>query len=299
MYMRKILKTRVFTLCVLLASLPLFVGCTQEGQQRKTIDLNSDWRFTYGDDSAYATEIYADSAWQSVELPHVGECDSLGYIAHSDIVPMNVGWYRRHFASPHHHDKVVYLKFDSLPSGGRVYINGTQISDEQQPEGVNVGYNITPYLHAATHNNVIAVRTEDCSLSGGVSMVVANNLFIECAEVATLAESLSEHSAVVHTVVKVANKSSKKQSMVFVNTIHDAEGKRERKSELKMTIAAKESFDVDMQMQIPNPVISDEYHYKLRSAIVVDNCEVDVYTTPFSICRDSKTEECNETAVEQ
>lgn len=293
------LKTRIFALCALLASSLLVAGCTEEGLQRKVIDLNTDWRFAYGDDGAYAAEIYADSAWQCVDLPHERVCDSVDYIAHSDIVPMNVGWYRRHFASPIHHSKVVYLKFDSLPAGGRVYINGTQISDEEQPECASVGYDITPYLHAATQNNVIAVRTEDDGLRGGVRMVVAHNLFIECAEVTTSSESLSEHSAEVHTVVKLVNKGSKKQSLTFVNTIHDAEGKRERKSELKMTIAAHESFDVDMPMQIPNPVISDEYRYKLRSAIVVDNREMDVYTTPFSICRESVVEECNETAVEE
>lgn len=39
-----------------------------------------------------------------------------------------------------------------------------------------------------------------------------------------------------------------------------------------MTIAAGESFDVEMTMQIPNPVISyddSHYEYKLRSAIEV------------------------------
>lgn len=284
------LNIRELILCVMAVLPLLFVGCKEPSASRNVTDLSTDWRFSYGDDRASAKEEYVDSAWLEVDLPHawaIDSNDSLDYVAVSDIVSMNVGWYRKHFYSPMHSDKVVYIEFDSLPAKSRVYINGVQLNDN---------YDITSYLHPMK-SNLLAVRTEDGGISGGVRMVIVNSVFIEHAEVVVANDELSDRSAIVNTVVKITNKSHRKQDITLVNTIHDAEGKRERRSELQMTIAAGESFDVETSMQIPNPVISDEYEYELRSAIVVNNSEVDCCHIPFCISRKSDSVECNETTV--
>lgn len=286
------LKTRIFALCAFLA-VSLLGGCQNLDKSRSEECLNTDWRFALGDDAAYVTEAYDDSQWGSVNLGHAWStaCDS---------IPVCGACYRKHFTSPMHHDKVVNLEFESLSVGSTIYVNGTEVGNNAEGEE-SISLDITPHLHIAGQTNLLAVRGDSTAMEGGlggVRMVVTSSVFVEHDATSIVTTEANDHSAVVDAVVRITNKGSQKQNINFVNTIHDAEGKRERKSELKMTIAAGESFDVEMSMQIPNPVISDgdtRYGYELRSAIEVNNYEIDVCTTSFTINPVIETVEDTET----
>lgn len=266
--------------CALFAVMLLW-GCQNLDESRSEESLNTDWRFAVGDDAAYVTEAYDDSQWCSVDLGHrwSTSCDS---------IPVCGACYRKYFTSPIHHNKVVNLEFESLSAGSTIYINGTEVGNNADGEEC-VSLDVTPHLRVAGQSNLLAVRGDNNATEGslgGVRMVVTSSVFVERAATSIITTEANEHSAVVNTVVRITNKGLQKQNINFVNTIHDAEGKRERKSELRMTIAAGESFDVEMPMQIPNPVISDNgkhYEYQLRSAIEVGNYEIDMCTKPFTI----------------
>lgn len=268
------------TICALLLVLLLW-GCHSLDESRSEECLNGDWHFIEGYAAEYVTEECDDSEWGSVDLAHTwsSACDS---------VPVCGACYRKHFTSPLHHNRVVNLEFESLSAGSTIYVNGLEVGNNADGKE-SLSLDITPYVRVAGQSNLLAVCGDSTATEGGIGgvrMVVTSSVYIEHAATTVTTVEANDHSAVVNTVVRIANKCANKQNINFVNTIHDAEGKRERKSELKMTIAAGESFDVEMTMQIPNPVISyddSHYEYKLRSAIEVKNYEVDVCSVPFII----------------
>lgn len=284
----------------------LLVGCKEAKPVRTIEPLNNDWGFVLGDDETYSSEAYDDSAWRRLDLPHdwssehTAQVDSLAQQG-CDSLCGEIGWYRKYFTTPKHMNKVINLEFSGVYMNSTVYVNGIRVG--HSPYGnTSFSYDVTHFLHKTGMRNLIAVRCDNslqndaycydgCGICGGVRMVVTNNIYVETSLTRITTSDVSDHSAMVHAVVAITNKGPKRQSVMLVNTIHDADGKRERKSEIKKSVKAGESIEVEMAMQIPNPIVSNDntdYMYELRSAIEIENSEVDVSTTKFTIRRDAE-----------
>ena len=277
----------------------LMVGCVESKTSRVVEDFNFDWRFRLGDNELYAKDVYDDSGWRVLHLPHDWSIEGEFSLNNPSTpsggaLPGGVGWYRKRFITPDISGKVVNVEFDGVFMNSTVYVNGHEVG--HRPYGYSsFSYDITPYLYADGKENVIAVRCDNseqpnsrwyagCGIYRNVRLVTTTELHIEYSGTHITTPSISERSAIVHSVVTVTNKSKERKTFKFVNSVYDGNGKRERKSEITRTLKPGESDEIEMDMQIPNPVlwdINNPYMYELRSAIVMDNEEVDVYTTPF------------------
>lgn len=285
-----------------LTSLLLFAtSCKDSDTSRAEEDFNFGWRFTLGDNDAYASAYYDDSNWRELHLPHdwsvEGEfsADNPSTPA-GGALPGGIGWYRKHFTTPNIENKVVNVEFDGIFMNSTVYVNGHEVG--HRPYGyTSLSYDITPYLNPEGENNIIAVRCDNseqpnsrwyagCGIYRNVRLVVTSNIFIEYSGTYVTTPEVNSNSATVNAIVTITNKSGKKQDLTLINEILNANNKRERKDERKVSIGAGESIDVDMQMQIPSPHLWDTdspYMYSLVSTVEIDGNAVDSYVTPFGI----------------
>ena len=243
----------------------LMVGCVESKTSRVVEDFNFDWRFRLGDNELYAKDVYDDSGWRVLHLPHDWSIEGEFSLNNPSTpsggaLPGGVGWYRKRFTTPDISGKVVNVEFDGVFMNSTVYVNGHEVG--HRPYGYSsFSYDITPYLYADGKENVIAVRCDNseqpnsrwyagCGIYRNVRLVTTTELHIEYSGTHITTPSISERSAIVHSVVTVTNKSKERKTFKFVNSVYDGNGKRERKSEITRTLKPGESDEIEMDMQI-------------------------------------------------
>lgn len=279
----------------------LLSGCQQHTETRHEEDFNFDWCFMLGDDEAFASPDYDDSQWRRLHLPHdwsvEGEFDANNPATPAGgALPGGIGWYRKHFRTPELEGRVITVEFDGVFMNSTVYVNGYEVG--HRPYGYSsLSYDITESLNPEGEMNVIAVRCDNleqpnsrwyagCGIYRNVRLVNTADLFVEYSGTYVTTPEVSDHSATIHAVVTITNKGSVDRAFTLVNTIYNADDRKERKSEATRIIAAGETLDVEMDMQLPSPHLWDidnPYMYELRSVIEVDNRPMDEYVTPFGI----------------
>lgn len=288
-------------LFTLLLSLLGATACSTYESVRNVEDFNFDWRFMLGDDPAFATMEYDDSAWRELHLPHDWSIE--GEFSKDNpstpaggALPGGIGWYRKYFTTPDIDDKVVNVEFDGVFMNSQVYINGHEVG--YRPYGYSsFSYDITPYLNAEGEMNIIAVRCDNaeqpnsrwyagCGIYRNVRMVTTAEVFVEYTGTYITTPEVSDTEATTHATVTVTNKSGVEQTITLTNTIVDKMGKEIVDSSSTTTIAAGASVDVESDMIVPQPTLWDidnPYLYAMRTTIDVDGNIVDSYTTPFGI----------------
>ena len=136
--------------------------------------LEGKWKFTRGDDLAWAQPEFNDKGWQAVEVPSYWETQGFrnydGY-----------GWYRLRFRpSDALKDQHLILFMGKIDDFDEVYLNGERIGktgrfdDPDGPGGSNTlyrdwrAYTIPAGLLKFRADNVIAVRVFDVYMHGGI-----------------------------------------------------------------------------------------------------------------------------------
>ena len=285
-------------LFTLLAAL-LVAGCQSDVKTRTIEDFNFDWRFTLGDDPAYATMAYDDSQWRELHLPHDWSVE--GEFSKENpstpgggALPGGIGWYRKYFTTPDTTEKVVNVEFDGIFMNSTVYVNGHEVG--HRPYGYSsLSYDITPYLNPAGAENLIAVRCDNseqpnsrwyagCGIYRNVRLVTTADTFVEYSGTYITTPEVDINSAVAHIAVTLTNKGHEDKTVTLVNIIRNANNKQERKSEAVRTIKAGSSIEIEMDMQVPTPTLWDidnPYLYTLESRVEVNHQPIDHYYTPF------------------
>lgn len=288
-------------LFALLLPLWLAMACDTEGTMRNIEDFNFDWRFTLGDDPAYATMEYDDTAWRELHLPHDWSIE--GEFSKDNpstpaggALPGGIGWYRKQFVTPNIDGRVVNVEFDGVFMNSTVYVNGHKI--DYRPYGYSsFSYDITPYLNPEGENNIIAVRCDNseqpnsrwyagCGIYRNVRLVATSEVFVEYSGTYITTPQVSDTEATAHAVVTTTNKSDKEQIVTISNSILDETGKVITKSCDTETIPAGTSIDTEYDMIITEPILWDitaPYMYTMLTSIEVDGKVIDRYTTPFGI----------------
>ncbi|MCR5076971.1 MAG: DUF4982 domain-containing protein [Prevotella sp.] len=169
--------------------------------QRESHSLNTGWLFSLGDASSMerdfthgteyftylakagsanhnkgpAWELFNDSAWTAVTLPHDWVVDlpyaaeashSHGYKQVGWRYPQNsIGWYRRHFTVDKSDDgKRIFVRFDGIFRNSQVFCNGFFLGGE--PSGyASQTYDLTDYLNYGG-DNVLTVRADASTEEG-------------------------------------------------------------------------------------------------------------------------------------
>ena len=161
---------RAFTFIILLtlASLPT---------TSKALDITQGWRFTTGDDAAWAQPEFDDSGWKSIEIGRPWE--KAGYKDYDGY-----GWYRLHVTVPKAEGKSAYFKYYQrltlslgvVDNVDVTYFNGKEVGrtglvpdDTQGHDKTIRHYQVPAELIRWDAENVIAVRVFDDGGDGGIS----------------------------------------------------------------------------------------------------------------------------------
>ncbi len=132
------------------------------GDARK-VNFDENWKFNLGDVSGAEAQVFNDSAWRTINLPHDFSIDQpysgSGCEAESGWLPGGTGWYRKSFTvSPDwENNKVVSIDFGGAYMETDVYLNGHKLGENKN--GYNPFSFVLPseYLNY-TGENVIAVK---------------------------------------------------------------------------------------------------------------------------------------------
>jgi len=138
-------------------------------QRQKIASLRGTWRFSVGDNPAWAKPEFDDRDWTKVDLP--GDWESEGYRGYNGYA-----WYRRSFNLPRDQaGRRVYLSLGKIDDVDEVYVNGQLIGGTGQfPPDYHTAWDarrIYPVPAAclrAGEANLIAVRVYDVGGRGGV-----------------------------------------------------------------------------------------------------------------------------------
>ena len=133
-------------------------------------DFNFDWRFTLGDDPAFAEPGFNDDTWRELHLPHDWSVEGQFSADNPSTpsggaLPGGIGWYRKHFTAPDgvfgpdgRPVKSVRVEFDGVFMNSTVYVNGQALGT--RPYGYSsFSYDITSCLRPG--DNLIAVRCDN------------------------------------------------------------------------------------------------------------------------------------------
>ncbi len=145
----------------------LLAGAVQaQSLGRKVESFNNGWKFYLGDETAAKEEVYNDSQWRQLTLPHdwsiegaFSEKNNTGQ--NEGGLPAGIGWYRKTFTVPvSSQSKNVFIDFDGVYCNSEVWINGHYLG--KRPNGyISFQYNLTPYLHFGGQANTIAVKVDN------------------------------------------------------------------------------------------------------------------------------------------
>lgn len=160
-----ILKSLIlFTLAILLFSCEQSVG----NDYRTVVKLNGYWKFSIGDDSAWASPSFDDKNWESIHAPKNWE--KQGYVGYDGFA-----WYRKSLFIPSVSEKnTLLLHLGDIDDADEVYFNGHLIGKTGEfPPNYVTAYNwsrdyIIPFqLIKQNAQNIIAVRVYDAEGEGG------------------------------------------------------------------------------------------------------------------------------------
>ncbi|MCR5570960.1 MAG: glycoside hydrolase family 2, partial [Bacteroidales bacterium] len=146
------------------AAMIVAAGCGRQEQSPRLVeDFNFGWRFSLGDDAAWAEPGFNDAAWRELHLPHdwsvEGEFSADNpSTPGGGALPGGIGWYRKHFPTPDA-DRIA-VEFDGVFMNSTVYVNGHEVGT--RPYGYSsFSYDISPFVAPTGEDNVIAVRCDN------------------------------------------------------------------------------------------------------------------------------------------
>ncbi|KAA5824823.1 DUF4982 domain-containing protein [Algibacter amylolyticus] len=179
--------------------------------QRTEINFNNNWRFILEDSPAFSAEIYDDSSWQSLNIPHDWSFEK-GVRADGDqgqgggYHDGGIGWYRKVFnVKKESLSKTTYINFDGVYMNSEVWINGNHLG--KRPYGyISFIYDISKYLKEG--ENSITVRVDNslepsarwyhpCGIYAPVKLVVVNPTHFKPNSIFIKTPSIKEDKATV------------------------------------------------------------------------------------------------------
>lgn len=150
-------------------ALPLEPAEPPPADFERLVDLRGPWRFTLGDDLAWAAPSFDDDDWETIFAPAKWEDE--GYFGYDGYA-----WYRRRFRLPTAPaGRPLYLDVGRIDDVGAVYLNGHFLGAVGRfPPEYHTGFHLVrryriprEFLNVGG-TNVVAVRVYDDRLGGGM-----------------------------------------------------------------------------------------------------------------------------------
>jgi beta-galactosidase len=265
---------------------------------RKAYSMNVAWRFNKGNANDAFANVYDDSKWQIVSLPHGIEylpVEASGGINYQGIV-----WYRKHFTPPYElKGKKLFLHFEAIMGKCKIWVNGALLT-EHFGGYLPVVIDVTDKLNWV-QDNVIAVcadnsddatyppgksvGTLDFTYAGGIyrdCWLIANNytFFTDPNYVNEVAgggffvsfDKISDQSAIVNLKMQVKNELKESFTGIVEIDLLQADGKVVKVTSQNILAKSAESISVLKSIELQNPHLwSPESPYQYSVNVCIKN----------------------------
>ncbi|WP_284037170.1 glycoside hydrolase family 2 TIM barrel-domain containing protein [Neobacillus sp. 114] len=264
------------------------------GAGRTVTNIDSSWKFNYGNVAGAEAGSFDDSAWQNINLPHTWNADD----AASANYKRGIGWYRKtiDFDSATYSGKQIYLEFGAASTRADVYVNGVHAGEHLGGFGA-FRFDITslitfdvPTVISVKVNNAndpaiapLDSGSFDFSLQGGlyrdVSIIATNPIHIDTMDHASpgvylTATNVSQDSASLNVKTKIVNNSNADKPIKVTAMLKDANGNIVNTIEDSANVPANGSYQFDKNTTVKNPHLwnglADPYLYHVDVQVTDD-----------------------------
>lgn len=269
-----------------------------ESRQHVLIDKN--WKFIQSDVKDGEKQIFDDSKWRTLNLPHDWSIE--GEFKEDAItkgpggyLPAGIGWYRKHLnINSIAKDQQFWIEFDGVYMNSDVWINGQHLG--KHPYGyTSIWYDLTPYIKKG--ENIIAVKVDNSlqpnsrwySGSGIYRHVWLNTAGpVHVAQWGTyittpVAES---SSATVEVRTTIENKLTVSKNLVLRTVVTNSSGKEVAVVETALTLPSSDKTNVEQSVNVDSPElwsIETPSLYTLKTTLLEGIKPIDNYNSTFGI----------------
>lgn len=296
-------------------SLGVFITGARAGTGRTEINLNTGWRFNFGETSGAEAAEFDDTNWSRIDIPHTwnaldGQDGAKAKPAMSAGMrgdyARGSGWYRRTIRpAANGAGRRTYLQFDGANCRTDVFLNGRLV-------GTHLGgyarfrFDLTDVLRRDADNllavrvnnelNGIAPQSGDFTFFGGiyrdVSLLVTDGVQVETMDYASpgvyLKQSaVTSEKAEIEARVKVVNHEAVPAEILVRVVVADAAGKPVQEAQAPVTLAAGARADVTLPIVILSPRLwtgrADPYLYSARVEVSTEGTLRDTVEQPLGL----------------
>jgi beta-galactosidase len=271
------------------------------GNAQTTIeDINFDWHFAKGDQSAAIATDFDDSSWQSIDLPHdwaisgpFGAPEAHG--GQAKLPWHGEGWYRKSFELPADTTgKRLQFIFDGVMASPTIYLNGKEVGSW------TYGYN-SFHLDATDAanfggSNVITVHADTREHfsrwypGGGIYRKITARLVdaihIPVWGVHVTTPSISDDEAQVEVAIEIENTLKTDNQVGLEATLIGPDGKRLESKRQNIQTSAGSVTIAKLGFKITDPQrwdIDHPHRYRIETVVYRDGDSVHTESTPFGI----------------
>lgn len=291
-----------YFLALNLAILQIFTlnlwSATPETRQHFLID--KDWKFIQSDVKDAEKQVFDDSKWRTLNLPHDWSIE--GEFKEDAItkgpggyLPTGIGWYRKHLnVASIGKEQQFRIEFDGVYMNSDVWINGQHLG--KHPYGyTSFYYDLTPYIKKG--DNIIAVKVDN-SLQPNSRWYSGSGIYrhvwlnitgpVHLAQWGTyITTPVAEaSSATVAVRTSIENNLKVNKNIILRSVVKNSSGKEVAVIESPVTLTSVGNTDVEQSVKVDSPElwsIETPSLYTLQSTLLEGTKPVDNYNSTFGI----------------
>ncbi|NQT24509.1 DUF4982 domain-containing protein [candidate division KSB1 bacterium] len=265
-------------------------------------DFNRDWLFQLGDIKDAQNPTIDDADWRQLDVPHDWSIEGEFSSDHpattgGGALPGGIGWYRKTFhMSSSLNSKLTFVEFDGIYMNSEVWINGHYLG--KRPSGyISFSYDLSPYLHYGSADNVIAVRVDNSlqpnsrwySGSGiyrNVRLVTKDVVYVDQWGVYVTTHKIGENSAQVIVETTIRNESDVDEYIFLKTEILNSDGNIVAIMASDSLVPSESQLIICHALNVANPErwsIENPSLYKAVTSIEKNGMLCDDVETPFGI----------------
>lgn len=269
------------------------------GAQERSVDFNSNWKFSLGDAGNAQNSAYDDSEWRTLNLPHdysIEQDYTASGEAESAYLPGGLGWYRKTFSvSDDVKGKKVSIVFDGVYMNATVYLNGKKLGDH--------AYGYTAFAFDLTDElnydgeNILAVKVDHKTPSSrwysgsgiyrDVKLVVRDQVSVGYNGTFVTTPNLEEEQngeVTTNVKTKVENGTDTDKTLTVRQSVLDKDGQAVGTASGTVTVAAGGSETSDLNVMVETPALwspESPALYTVKTEILDGDAVVDTVETEF------------------
>jgi hypothetical protein len=250
----------------------------------------TDWKFNLGDVTYGENELFDDSKWENVQVPHdwsVKQIPSPQYASCMGYLPGGIGWYRTKVTIPASAtDKRFFVYFEGVYNNSEVFFNGRWLGKHYDGY-TSFMYDVTPYVKPG-NDNILAVRVDHSKDADSrwytgsgifrpVRLVESNKTHIDLWGVFYHAEAVDEKSAVIR-VETTLKKEPQSADIEVIHELFNKEGKLVSSVRKKSNHPDFKTFTQNLSLTVKNPQfwgVDRPYLYQLKTTVTENGRTVD------------------------